>query len=320
MNKQLTAIVLTVLITLSSSMTTLAAREVVDLDGVWITFDSEYYAENNPDVVAQVGTDADALLQHYISSGQYEGRLCCAPMTQVGTTKILTSIYGVDEDYIPATKLLKVVRYSAGGKVLSTEELAYDSKGNLVSCRKILSSGDVFDTIYEYDKYGNLIIEGSGFITTYDGQGNQIRYQANLSSLQYDSPAELIYDNDGKLVEEIRHEGDGRLIYRIKHSYDEEGKLISSVSGYDNKGTDFMEIRRYNDMGKLVYKGQDVGLEALPLPGYDQDMQVGLYYEYSYDELGRLIQINDLTLEYDSRGNMVRRNSTNRGWSEFIYE
>jgi len=37
-------------------------------------FDAKYYAEKNPDVVAVVGSDSAALLNHYVTSGIYEGR------------------------------------------------------------------------------------------------------------------------------------------------------------------------------------------------------------------------------------------------------
>jgi len=38
-------------------------------------FDPEYYAANNPDVAAQLGTDPQALYQHYRDYGKAEGRL-----------------------------------------------------------------------------------------------------------------------------------------------------------------------------------------------------------------------------------------------------
>lgn len=63
--------------------------KVVVIDGVYVTFDSAYYAEANPDVVAVVGTDEAALLQHFISAGRYEGRMPSAPYTQAGTAKFL---------------------------------------------------------------------------------------------------------------------------------------------------------------------------------------------------------------------------------------
>lgn len=37
-------------------------------------FDAEYYAKNNPDVVAAFGTDENALYQHYVQAGKAEGR------------------------------------------------------------------------------------------------------------------------------------------------------------------------------------------------------------------------------------------------------
>lgn len=37
-------------------------------------FDPEYYAQQNPDVVAAVGTDTSALYRHYTQSGKEEGR------------------------------------------------------------------------------------------------------------------------------------------------------------------------------------------------------------------------------------------------------
>ncbi|MBD5451654.1 MAG: hypothetical protein HDR25_03330 [Lachnospiraceae bacterium] len=56
---------------LGSSMTAFAAPEVMP-DGT--VFDAEYYAENNPDVVAAMGTDKDAMYLHYVVFGANEGR------------------------------------------------------------------------------------------------------------------------------------------------------------------------------------------------------------------------------------------------------
>lgn len=37
-------------------------------------FDAKYYAENNPDVVKEVGTEETALLEHFVSLGIYQER------------------------------------------------------------------------------------------------------------------------------------------------------------------------------------------------------------------------------------------------------
>lgn len=57
---------------LGSSMTAYAAPETMPDGGM---FDAEYYAQNYPDVVAELGTDKEALYQHYVTFGMYEGRL-----------------------------------------------------------------------------------------------------------------------------------------------------------------------------------------------------------------------------------------------------
>lgn len=52
------------------STISVSAADVKDI------FDATYYAEQNPDVVAAVGNDADALYKHYVSYGMKEGRAC----------------------------------------------------------------------------------------------------------------------------------------------------------------------------------------------------------------------------------------------------
>lgn len=67
---------------IGSSMTALAAPETMP-DGV--VFDAEYYAQNNPDVVAALGTGQEALYQHYVAYGKGEGRLPYSPDAQIST-------------------------------------------------------------------------------------------------------------------------------------------------------------------------------------------------------------------------------------------
>lgn len=55
------------------------AAPVTEPDGT--LFDPEYYAQQNPDVTAVLGTDADTLYRHYVLCGKAEGRLPYAPTT-----------------------------------------------------------------------------------------------------------------------------------------------------------------------------------------------------------------------------------------------
>lgn len=40
-------------------------------------FDAEYYAKKNEDIVSAVGAEADALLNHFVRFGAFEGRQAC---------------------------------------------------------------------------------------------------------------------------------------------------------------------------------------------------------------------------------------------------
>jgi uncharacterized protein YkwD len=68
-------------------------------------FDAEYYAANNPDVVAAFGTSEAALYAHYQTFGRREGRLPVAPpasQTPAPTTTTTTDATAFDAAYYAA--------------------------------------------------------------------------------------------------------------------------------------------------------------------------------------------------------------------------
>lgn len=77
MKKKLYTLLAIFTLTLVSSITAFAAPEVMPDGGM---FDAEYYAQNNPDVVAAFGTDKELLYSHYVNCGKAEGRLAVAPV------------------------------------------------------------------------------------------------------------------------------------------------------------------------------------------------------------------------------------------------
>lgn len=81
---------------LSSSLTAFAAPETMP-DGT--IFDAEYYAQTNPDVVAILGTDKNALYQHYLNFGKAEGRRACAQSQNTGDAEGSVLIEPGDENY-----------------------------------------------------------------------------------------------------------------------------------------------------------------------------------------------------------------------------
>ena len=86
MKKKLLSLVLLTGI-LTCSLPVMAAPKIYDN----IVFDAEYYAANNPDVVAALGNDENALLQHYINSGMTEGRLGIDPASDIHTKTVTPS-------------------------------------------------------------------------------------------------------------------------------------------------------------------------------------------------------------------------------------
>lgn len=89
MKKKAMAVVLMMSMVIGSSLTVCAAPEIMP-DGA--IFDAEYYAQMYPDVVAALGTSADAMYQHYVTFGQYEGRQAYDGETPIPDTEVSTTI------------------------------------------------------------------------------------------------------------------------------------------------------------------------------------------------------------------------------------
>lgn len=96
MKKAWMMLAMTALMALGGGMTVMAAPQV--MPGTDVVFDTEYYAANNPDVAAALGTDANALLQHYLAYGIQEGRAPYAPETDVEAVRREAAAAGTAAD------------------------------------------------------------------------------------------------------------------------------------------------------------------------------------------------------------------------------
>lgn len=128
MKKKAMAAVLMMSMVVGSSLTVCAAPQTM-ADGT--VFDAEYYAQMYPDVVAALGTDADALYQHYVTFGKAEGRLAnnatapipvaTAPATSqtanqpqiIGTLGVVGATY-----QLPTWGIYDDINYSEKNKVI----------------------------------------------------------------------------------------------------------------------------------------------------------------------------------------------------------
>lgn len=126
-----------------------------DINKYAMAFDAQYYYDNNPDVAAVYGLDANKLLMHYINNGLAEGRNASASFNAIAyrdNNSDLNSAYGDDwasyhEHYaafgvnenrvsLPGKNKKKAVKVenkktqqqAASGAVLGTYTTYYDAK------------------------------------------------------------------------------------------------------------------------------------------------------------------------------------------------
>ena len=95
--KRLISTVLTVATCMTVFSTAAFAQEKTMPDGT--QFDAEYYASQNPDVVAALGNSEAALYQHYVQYGKAEGR---APKANAGVADNNKAVLNAVKDKVNA--------------------------------------------------------------------------------------------------------------------------------------------------------------------------------------------------------------------------
>ncbi len=175
-------------------MTTLAAPKTMSDGG---TFDPEYYAQQNPDVVAALGTDENLLYQHYLNNGKAEGRL---PYAQTGTasTSALTS------PSIVATRKFKHVS-SEGTNSRLTQFVNWVFKKDIVTVQE-MSDGTLF---VSHTKTTWVDV----FAPTGEANESATYYQCVGSSSGKVSNVTLLYDTDKNMVGTLNYSDSGSYEY-----------------------------------------------------------------------------------------------------------
>lgn len=291
--KKILVAVLTAVTVLGSSLTALAAPEQMPDGGV---FDAEYYAQSNPDVAAALGTDRDALYQHYVMFGAREGRMPFAPGAQQPAENPAPSA-----GRVPAPTPEQVIwlsHYSAPPIILTGSRPVGDTLYKYTN-----GEWRQFDetVIYRYDAHGNLIVPG--LVDGMKMPGLILAQHLGRKTDFFDAAGRLSdfeYDEQGR---PIKYSTNDRLYY------DEQGRLVSFDS--------FSFSYSYNEQGQLIRFDN----------GYQKT-----YDEYSYDEQGKLVKwthggvskgkpyIYEDIFEYDASGNLISRTSYQDGKPVYQYE
>ncbi len=250
MKKKILAVTAMVLV-LSSGMTTFAAPKEVEVNGEKFTFDAEYYAQNNPDVAAALGSSEEAVLQHYVQYGRSEGRAAYDGDTGAKTTTV------APKSTEPQPKYME---FTHSGQITQRIEYAYDANGNKVTEYDYqLISGSSNDNLelsiitnYSYNDHGDVIKE-----TASSGSSGQVYYELAYS-YEYDEQnrVSVCYVNGEKR----------------DYSYDSQGRL-SKVTSYYNGAYYNGCTYSYDKNGRKTKESNDNF-------GYD--------YSYTYDKQGRL--------------------------------
>lgn len=144
MKKTLFAIMATAM-ALNSSLIAFAAPETMP-DGT--IFDAEYYAQNNLDVAAVLGTNKDVLYQHYLKFGKAEGRQAYEVLQNTVTPSGSVLIEAGDENYLRMGYLMSGFDYDL---IPRTERVYYTNEnGEWVEHREPLETPWVSDPAADF--------------------------------------------------------------------------------------------------------------------------------------------------------------------------
>lgn len=151
---------------LGSAMTVYAAPKTM-ADGT--IFDAQYYAQTNPDVAAVLGNDENALYQHYVAFGQYEGRLPYSTTSTVTNTNVSSTSSAkpvTQETLDAANKKHDYYRNLSSEYVAESEEMAQ-------YIAEILMSKPELTTDYDKVEYATYLIASLAQNLTYatDSEG-----------------------------------------------------------------------------------------------------------------------------------------------------
>lgn len=212
-------------------------------------------------------------------------------------------------EYDSVGNRIKETGYSSLGKLSSINEFEYDKNGNRT--KEVYYYSDKRDKysvfLYKYDSRGNTI---------YFANGDETGIKSETTT-EYDQYNDVLKRVCGDLVETYVHEfGPNNKPIKTKYTAKNQGKIIKeeiSKYEYDSKGritcVENLGVRRifeYDSWGNLIhyyddktdqeYKYDSKGNVLLDKLKYGS--RLDHWYEYEYDETGKLINRTDYNQDH----------------------
>ena len=195
-----------------------------------------------------------------------------------------------------------------------------DLEGRIVSNSYDEDGDGAFESIhsYEYDHAGNLVIQQFYYVDTEPFDGNVIHYftydemnQRVRTESDYGSNGdinyieELVYDDDGHLVQKKKIEVDDDLIELHTFQFNDQSKLIYSEKNRSDTELPIEFTRRdYNKDGELVLFEQDTDGDGIADQVFKFDYSETEYYVEKRDRNGN--GIFEIVYHFDVHGNVIR--------------
>ncbi len=120
-------------------------------------FDAEYYAQNNPDVVAAFGTDTNMLYKHYLLAGRAEGRKPYADSQVNVNSTVLPDKSVFDPEYYAKTYPDVAAAYSNDPYLLYQHYIQFGQKEGRLAHAPIIPPVMTSDGITENIAYQRLM-------------------------------------------------------------------------------------------------------------------------------------------------------------------
>jgi YD repeat-containing protein len=226
--------------------------------------------------------------------------------------------------------------YQSGGDTYYSKEIykyQYNDKGNLIEISIIENDTIRYTYCYFFDPGNNL---------------KEIVHCKNGRIINFDS---LKYDGNGVLMEHLGYDSTGLLIARATYTYYESGRKFEKYADSYELYKNFSSDTLYNQNGGYIYRefctyDKKGNLVELVTPGVfggpskhllsygAGGVETSGIYRWSYDEQGKIlekkrldnlsgsiIEVDKITYEYDSKGNLIReKNAYSRDISVWSYK